>query len=93
MAINKYREERLHAKNRLDAVASEMAALERVQSEGRVRLRELEREITDQEKRMIELKQSYEQEKTRLDVQKEADYLTFKAAYSLGAEVAAFINE
>jgi hypothetical protein len=91
-AINQFREERLHTRNKLEEVAEKIAQMEKSRIESKARLRELEREITEQEKRAIALKQSYEQEKTRLRVQREADCLTFKAAYSLGTQVADFIE-
>jgi hypothetical protein len=48
--------------------------------------------MSTQEKRLLELKQSYEQERARLMVERNAHCLKFKAAYAVGAKVAEFIG-
>ena len=91
-AVNQYKGEQLHARSELEGLAAEMARAERDISENRSGLRELEAQMLARERRMLELKQSYEQERARLRVEREASCLKFKAAYSVGAKVADFIG-
>jgi hypothetical protein len=92
-AINQYREDRLHSRSKLDEIAMEMTELEKARIESRNRLRELETKIAEKERERTELKQSYEQEKIALTLQREKDCLAFKEAYSIGEMVAAFIKD
>lgn len=91
-AVNRYREEQLHVRKKVEELTAEMARVERDMAENRSGLRALEGEMSAQEKMLLELKQSYEQELARLRVEKQAHCLKFKAAYSVGARVAEFIG-
>jgi hypothetical protein len=91
-ALDRYREERLHTANQLGEVAAETAETEKSRAKTEAGLRALEREIAEGELKVVELRQSYEQEKARLRVRREADCLTFKAAYSVGAKLSDFID-
>jgi hypothetical protein len=91
-AVNESREELLRLRSRVDETATELDRAERARSEIKSRLKELESELRAQEKRRVELEQSLQQDEARLKVKKEADYLTFKSAYSLGIKVADFTD-
>lgn len=90
--VNQFSEEQLRLKGRIDEIVTELDRAEKTRSEIKSRLKELESELRAQEKRKVELEQSLEQDKARLKVRKEADYLTFKSAYSLGIKVADFTD-
>lgn len=91
-AVNLYKEEQLHVRSKLEELAADVTRAERDISENRGGLRDLEAQMLARERRMLELKQSYEQERARLRVEREASCLKFKAAYSVGAKVADFIG-
>ena len=91
-AVNQYKEEQLHTRSRLEELAAAMARAEQDISENKSDLRELEALMLARKRRMLELKQSYEQEQAQLRVEREASCLKFKAAYSVGVKVADFIG-
>lgn len=91
-ALDRFREERLHTTSQIGEVVAETSDLERSRAKTEANLRALEREIEEGEQKVVELRQSYQQEKARLKVKREADCLTFKAAYSVGSKLGDFIG-